>query len=181
MGFLDPVLAFFKFSRGTDLVAAVCFVLLLFSFSGGLLAALAKAFGGPKKPKKFGETWGWRIVLVFEIALAGVAFFYYFRGVGKFVPMQAVFWVTSALCIPVLWYIGSTITQLIFWSKISKNEKAYRKMVADKKFAKHKKLRGEIQESTKETRAAKKSREGVSAKGRKGHRAMVDRRKAKEG
>ena len=69
-------------------------------------------------------------------------------------------------------------THVLFWSKISKNKKAYRDMVARKKYAKHKKMREQIKEETKESREAQAQRNAVTAKGKKGHQATVKRRRA---
>lgn len=178
MGYLDSLLSFFKFTKDTDLVVATCLVLLLSSIIGGMLSSIFKAFGGPLKPVAFKETNGFRILLFYEICLVAVIFYYHMNVTGKVSALQVIFWVTTMLSMPVLWFMGTTITQVLFWSKISKNKKAYRDMVARKKYAKHKKMREQIKEETKESREAQAQRNAVTAKGKKGHQATVKRRRA---
>lgn len=178
MGYLDSLVSFFKFTKDTDLVVATCLVLLLSSVIGGMLSSIFKAFGGPLKPVAFQETNGFRILLFYEICLVGVIFYYHMHVTGKVDALQIIFWVTTMLSMPVLWFLGSVMTQVVFWGKIAKNKKAYRDMIAQKKYAKHKKMRKQIREETKETRDAAKQRASVSAKGKKGHQAMVKRRRA---
>lgn len=177
MGYFDSTLAFFKFTKDTDLVVATCLVLLLSSIIGGMLSSIMKAFGGPLKPMAFTGTYGFRILAAFEVCLIAIIFYYHMRVTGRFLPIQVIFWVTTMLSMPVLWFIGSMLTHLIFWSKINKNKKAYKSQQAKLKAAKHKKMREKIADETKETREARLSREGKTAKGRKGHQAMVKRRK----
>ncbi|MEK9670950.1 MAG: hypothetical protein VW268_00415 [Rhodospirillaceae bacterium] len=50
-------------------------------------------------------------------------------------------------------------------------------MVNKKKAEKHNKLRAKIAEDTKEPRSAQKEREGLNLNGKKGHQAMVKRRR----
>ncbi|MEQ8804404.1 MAG: hypothetical protein RIE87_05290 [Rhodospirillales bacterium] len=178
MGYLDSLLGFFKFTKDTDLVAATCLVLLLSSIIGGMLSSIFKAFGGPLKPLAFQETNGFRILLFYEICLVAVIFYYHMHVTGRVDAVQVIFWVTTMLSMPVLWFMGSVITQVLFWSKISKNKKAYREIVAKRKFAKHKKMQEQIREETKESKEAQARRAEVTAKGKKGHQATVKRRRA---
>jgi len=178
LGYLDPLLSFFKFTKDTDLVAATCLVLLLSSVIGGMLSSIFKAFGGPLKPIAFQETNGFRVLLLFELCLIAMIFYYHFNVTGKVSAVQAIFWVSTMLSMPVLWFIGSTLTQVLFWAKIAKNKKAYRDMVANKRYAKHKKMREKIREETKESKEAAAQRSSVTAKGKRGHQATVKRRRA---
>jgi hypothetical protein len=178
VGYLDSLVAFFKFTKDTDLVVATCLVLLLSSIIGGMLSSIFKAFGGPLKPIAYTDTNGFRILLFYEICLVAVVFYYHMNVTGRVEAIQIIFWVSTMLSMPVLWFMGSTVTQVLFWAKISKNKKAYRDMVARKKYAKHKKMREQIREDTKESRAAAQQRAAATAKGKKGHQAMVKRRRA---
>ena len=162
MGYLDSLLGIFKFTKDTDLVAATCLVLLLSSIIGGMLSSIFKAFGGPLKPIAFQETNGFRILLFYEICLVAVIFYYHMNVTGRIDAIQAIFWVTTMLSMPV----------------ISKNKKAYRELVAKRKFAKHKKMQEKIREETKESREAQAQRAEITAKGKKGHQATVKRRRA---
>ena len=178
MGYLDPLLSFFKFTKDTDLVAATCLVLLLSSIIGGMLSSIFKAFGGPLKTVAFKETTGFRILLFYELCLIALIFYYHFNVTGRIDAIQIIFWITTMLSMPVLWFIGSALTHVIFWAKINKNKKAYREMMAQKKYNKHMKLRDQIREETKETREAAAQRGETTAKGKKGHQAIVRRRRA---
>lgn len=178
MGYLDPLLQFFKFTKDTDLVAATCLVLLLSSVIGGMLSSIFKAFGGPLKAISFQETSGFRVLLFLELCLVAMIFYYHMNVTGRVDAVQIIFWVTTMLSMPVLWFMGSAVTHVLFWAKISKNKKAYRDMVARKKYAKHKKLRDQIKEETKESKEAQAQRAEMTAKGKKGHQAMVKRRRA---
>tara|TARA_B100000427_G_scaffold65251_1_gene51794 strand:- start:194 stop:739 length:546 start_codon:yes stop_codon:yes gene_type:complete len=180
VGYLEHVLGVFKFTRDTDLVAAACLVLLLSSFVGGMLAKMFQAMGGPKKPVSFTSTNGFRILILFEICLVAVAFFYHMSVIGRIGGTHVVFWVASLLAMPVTWFIGSALMHLVFFAKIAKNEKAYRDMLAQKKYAKHKKMREQIREDTKDSRQAMSERASISAKGKRGHQATVKRRRPEE-
>ena len=180
MGYLEHVLGVFKFTKDTDVVAAACLVLLLASFAGGMLAKMFQAMGGPKKPVPFMRTNGFRILILFEICLMAVAFYYHMSVIGRVGGTHVVFWIASLLAMPVTWFIGSALMHLVFISKISKNEKAYREMVAQRKYAKHKKMRERIREDTKDSRQAVSERASITAKGKKGHQATVKRRRPEE-
>ena len=177
MGYLDPLLSFFKFTQDTDIVAATCLVIALVAIIGGMLSSIFKAFGGPLKPTAYQETTGFRILLLLEICLVGMIFYYHFSVTGHISAVQVIFWVTTMLSMPVLWFIGSMMTYVIFWSKISKNKKAYRDAVAKKRYAKHKKMREKIREETSETKEAQEAR-AVDAKTRKGMQQTLKRRRA---
>ena len=178
MGYLDPLLSFFKFTQDTDIVAATCLVLVLSSVLGGMLSSIFKAFGGPLKPIAFSETNGFRILILYEIALIAMIFYYHVMVVGHISGIHIIFWMATMVSMPVLWFMGSTTTQVIFWSKIEARKKAYREMVAKKKFAKHQKLREQIREETRDSKEAREQRASLSAKGLKGHQATVKRRRA---
>lgn len=151
MGYLDPLLSFFKFTKDTDLVAATCLVLLLSSIIGGMLSSIFKAFGGPLKTVAFKETTGFRVLLFYELCLIALIFYYHFNVTGKIDGVQIIFWITTMLSMPVLWFIGSALTHVIFWAKINKNKKAYRDMLEKKK----RKARDQIRGETRETHAAR--------------------------
>jgi len=151
MGYLDPLLSFFKFTKDTDLVAATCLVLLLSSVIGGMLTSIFKAFGGPLKVVAFKETNGFRVLLFYELCLIALIFYYHFNVTGRIDAIQVIFWITTMLSMPVLWFIGSAMTHLIFWAKINKNKKAYIAMVEKKK----RKARDQIRDETREAHAAR--------------------------
>lgn len=178
MGYLDPLLSFFKFTQDTDIVAAACLVLMLASVVGGMLANILRAFGGPLKPIPFSQTNGFRILLFYELCLIAVMFYYHAMVVGRISAVQGVFWVTTMMSVPVLWFIGATTTHVIFWAKIAARKKAYKEEVARKKFAKHQKLRQQIRQETRDTKEAQQERASLTAKGLKGHQATVKRRPA---
>ena len=178
MGYFDSLLSFFKFTQDTDIVVATCLVLMLSSVMGGMLSSIFKAFGGPLKPIAFKETNGFRILILYELCLIAVIFYYHTMVTGRINAVQVIFWVTTMLSMPVLWFMGSSLTHLIFWSKIEGRKKAYRDMIARKKYAKHQKMRQQIKEETLESREAQQQRAGLTAKGMKGHKATVKRRRA---
>lgn len=175
MGYFDALLKFFNFTRETDLVVAACIVLLLGSVIGGMMSSLFKAFGGPLKPIMFKDTAGFRVLILLEIALIAVVFYYHFHAIGKLEPIQVIFWITTGLSMPVSWFIGGQLTQLIFWSKISKNKKAYRDIVAKRRYEKHKKMREKINEDTKVSAEARKQKASLTAKGRRGMEQLKKR------
>lgn len=155
MGYLLNELArTFHFTKFTEVVAAVCLVLVFASLLGGMISSIAKAFGGPLRPLKLSQTSGFRLLMIMELFLIMMIIYYHLAVLSRFEPLQGVFWVTTMTAMPVLWIIGSQITYLVFWSKIKKNKEAYKKLLARKRAAKHKKLRNKISKDGRTTAQA---------------------------
>lgn len=174
---LNHLLSSFEFTRHTDVVAAACIAIFFGSLLLGMVSALAKAFGGPLKPIPFTKTASFRLMLIAEGAVVIAVIYYHVALSVRVEPLQMVFWATTMAAMPVLWFLGSQITQVVFWSKIRKNRQAYLKKVRDAKFRKQKAMREQIRKDTRTSATAIKQRDTITAKGNKGMRQVHRRRK----
>ncbi len=177
-GLFEKILASFNFTGHTDVVIAACVAIALGSLLGGLVSGLAKAFSGPVKPIPFTQTLSLRLICISEAFLVIGIVYYYLTSTLTVEPLQIIFWAGTIAVMPVLWFLGSQITQAIFWSRIKKNREEYRKILARKRYAKHKKMRNAIHEDTRTPATAVKQRSPTTARGRERTRQVQRKRKS---
>lgn len=125
MGIVEQILTLFGFTTHQMFIAAVCSVVLLGNFFGGLMRNIALAFGGAIKPRPITQTIGFRAALVSEVAIIIFALYYHAVLLGNVTAIQVIYWVFTLLSAPVLAYIGAQITYLIFQKRIEDRVKAY--------------------------------------------------------
>jgi hypothetical protein len=125
MSFVEQLLILFGFTKHQMFIAAVCSVILLGNFCGGLVRNLILAFGGPIHPRPLTQTLGFRAVLASEVLLILFAFYYHSMLIGYVTAIHVIFWIFTLLSSPVLAYIGSQVTFLIFQKQIEDRVKAY--------------------------------------------------------
>lgn len=125
MGFFEQLLILFGFTKHQMFIAAVCWVILLGNFSGGLVRNIILAFGGPIHPRPLTQTLGFRAVLASETLLILFALYYHSALLGEVTAIHVIFWAFTLLASPVLAYIGSQITFLVFQKRIEDRIKAY--------------------------------------------------------
>ena len=125
---VKQILVLFGFTKYQMIIAIICLVVLLGSFLGGLLRSIMMASGGPLKPLKTTQTMGFRLVILAEAMLLIFAFYYHAILIQTIDVSHVIYWVFALLSAPVLAFMGSQITYLVFQKKIEENYDKYRKI-----------------------------------------------------
>jgi hypothetical protein len=126
---LNEILILFGFSKLTYMIGIVCMLTLLGNFLGGLLHGILLGFGGPIKPRKLSDRMSVRACLMSELFIVIFAFYYHVMLIEDVVLAHVVYWAFTLLAAPILAFIGSQVTQLIFADKIEVNKRAYKDWV----------------------------------------------------
>ena len=132
-GFMSPLLESFGFDESQQLIAAICLVNFLSNFAGGLMSNILVAYSGPQRPRRRRERIGFRLTLMAEILMIVFALYYHGWLISSVTIPQIVYWFAAFLIAPLLAYIGSQITYLVFQKRIEANEAAYMKWVAQRR------------------------------------------------
>ena len=127
---INQILRLFGFTEYQVFIAVFCMVVLLGNFLGGLLRSIVLAYSGPLKRRKLTETVGFRLAMASELILILFAFYYHAALIGTVDASHVIFWAFTLMSSPVLAYMGSQITFLIYQKKIEQNYKNYRKIQA---------------------------------------------------
>ncbi len=130
---LNQVLLLFGFTELTYMIGVVCMLTLLGNFLGGLLHGILLAYGGPIKPRKLFDRMSVRMSIASELFILSFALYYHIMLIEDLVIAHLVYWAFALLAGPILAFIGSQITHLIFAKKIEANEKAYKDWVKFKR------------------------------------------------
>lgn len=124
---IETFLNLFGFTKYQYMIAAVCVVILLANFAGGLMSSVILANAGPQKERPFTDRIAFRMALMSEIALVIFAIYYHIALIQDVTSTHVVYWCFTLLAAPLLAFIGSQITYLVFSKKIEANKIAYRK------------------------------------------------------
>jgi len=133
MDILEQVLKLFGFNEMTDSIGIICLLVLLGNFFGGLMNSVVLAMGGPIKRRKLFDRISFRACLFSELLLLVFAFYYHAVLVQSIAVVHIVYWTFTLLSAPVLAYIGSQITYLIYGDQIQKNYRLYKQLMQKKK------------------------------------------------
>lgn len=126
--FVKQILILFGFTKYQMIIAVFCLVILLGNFLGGLLRSIILAHGGPLKPMKTTQTMGFRLVLMSELFMLIFALYYHGMLIQTIDVSHVIYWIFAITSAPVLAFMGSQITYLVFEKKITENYKKYRKI-----------------------------------------------------
>jgi hypothetical protein len=126
---LNDLLSLFGFNKHQFIIASFCLVVLLGNFLGGLLRSISLAYGGPIRPRKATDSMAFRMVLASELTVAIFALWYHGILVSSISVSHLVYWVFTLMTAPVLAFIGSQVTHMIFSSRIQANKAAYQRWV----------------------------------------------------
>lgn len=120
----------FGFSQMQTMIILISLVFLLTNFLGGFLNSIFLAFGGAIKRRKAMDRMSVRLILLSELFVLLWAFYYHAMVVVTVSIEHIVYWIATLLVAPLLAFIGSQITGLIFQKKIKANYKAYAQVLA---------------------------------------------------
>ena len=135
---IEDILILFGFTELTYIIGAICMLILLGCFLGGLMHGIILAHGGPIRPRKFFDRMSVRGMLVAEIFMVVFALYYHGVMIESIKMSHVVFWSISLPGAPVLAFIGAQITGLIFSKKIADNKRAYQIWLKAKRHKKKK-------------------------------------------
>lgn len=130
---LIEMIGSFGFSEMQTTILLISLVFLLANFLGGFLNSIFLAFGGAIKRRKPMDRMSVRLMLLSDLFVVLWAFYYHAMVVVAIQIEHVVFWVATLIMAPLLAFIGSQITGLIFAKKIDANYKAYAKVLARRK------------------------------------------------
>ena len=136
-GLLNDLLSLFGFIKFQFIIASFCLVVLLGNFLGGLLRSIVLAYGGPIRPRKMKDHIAFRLILASELVVIIFALWYHLILVSSVSVSHLVYWAFTLLSAPVLVFIGSQITYLIYSGRIEANKLAYRRWVAAQRAKRH--------------------------------------------
>jgi hypothetical protein len=128
-GVVKYVLDMFHFSEFQYYIAVFCLVVFLGNFLAGLLYGIALAFGGPLKPRQLSDRIAFRFCVFSDLLLVVFAIYYHTALIGEIEPSHFVFWLFAVFATPILAFISSQITGLIFRKRIAANRREYRRRV----------------------------------------------------
>ena len=120
----------FGFTEMQTTIVLISMVFFLASLFGGFLSSVFLAHGGAIKRRKPMDRMSVRMLLLGELFIFLWAFYYHAMVVVTISIEHAIFWIASLIIAPLLAYIGSQITYLMFKKKIDNNYKAYAKKLA---------------------------------------------------
>ncbi len=129
-GFVESVLNLFHFTEFQYYIAVFCTVIFLGNFLGGLIYGLILAYGGPIRPRRLTHRIAFRWCLFSDLVLILFALYYHAALIRLLEPSHVVFWLFSLIATPILAYISSEITGLIFRKRIAANRREYQRRVA---------------------------------------------------
>lgn len=152
---LDGILVLFGFTKLTYMIGIVCMLTLLGNFLGGLLHGILLGYGGPIKPRKLSDRMSMRACLMSELFILIFALYYHAVLIEEVILAHVVYWAFTLLAAPILAFIGSQVTQLIFSDKIEVNKRAYKDWV---KFQRAQKMKTKTKSKKKAPSAARSAR-----------------------
>ena len=123
----------FGFSEMQTMIIMISMVFLLANFLGGFLNSIFLANGGPIRRRKPMDRMSVRLVLLSELFVFLWAAYYHAMVVATIQIEHVIYWIATLLVAPLLAFIGSQITYLIFRKKIDANYKAYARVLAKRK------------------------------------------------
>ncbi len=126
MGYLEDTLETFGFTQDSTVVAIFCILVLLGNFTGGLMANIFVAFGGPIAPRKITERTSFRLAMVSELILIVYIGYYHSVLVSGIETAQLIYWGFTLLAAPLLAALGAQLTYVAFASKIEGLKQEYR-------------------------------------------------------
>ncbi len=126
MKYLENTLETFGFTQDPATVAILCLLVLLGNFTGGLMANIFVAFGGPIANRKITERTSFRLAMVAELILIVYIGYYHTVLVPGIGTAQVIFWGFTILAAPLLAALGAQLTYVAFASKIEELKKEYR-------------------------------------------------------
>ncbi len=133
MQFLEQILKLFGFTEMSIVIGIFCLVIMLGNLFGGLMNSVMLAMGGPIKRRKLFDRMSFRACLFSEILLLVFAGYYHAIMIQSIAVVHIVYWSFTLLAAPVLAFIGSQITYLVYGDKIEKNYRMYKKLMQQKK------------------------------------------------
>ena len=126
MGYLEDILETFGFTQDSTVVAIFCILVLLGNFTGGLMANIFVAFGGPIAPRKITERTSFRLAMVSELILLLYIGYYHSVLVSGIETAQLIYWgftLLAALSSASRWTRGTSATRarrfIRRWSRTS--------------------------------------------------------------
>lgn len=130
---LYDIVEAFGFNEMQATIVLIAMVFFLANLIGGFMSSIFLAFGGAIKRRKTMDRMSVRLLLLGELFIFLWAFYYHAMVVVTISLEHFVFWVASLVIAPLLAYIGSQVTYLIFRKKIDANYKAYAKILAKRR------------------------------------------------
>jgi len=130
---LYDIVEAFGFNEMQATIVLIAMVFFLANLIGGFMSSIFLAFGGAIKRRKAMDRMSVRLLLLGELFIFLWAFYYHAMVVVTISLEHFVFWMASLVIAPLLAYIGSQVTYLIFRKKIEGNYKAYAKVLAKRR------------------------------------------------
>ncbi len=124
-GFMDVILKMFGFTDLQYFIAIFCLVIFLCNLLGGLITSIILAYSGPIRPRRMAEKLSVRWCLFSDLLMIVFAVYYHAALVHSIEPSHVVYWLFALIAAPLLAFIGSQITGLVFAKRIEDNKREY--------------------------------------------------------
>lgn len=125
--FID-ILASFGFREMRQWIIAICSFMFIINFLGGMISAMffinSKALELPKLTTRI----SFRMFLLSEIALVFSAVYYHTFMVGKITSAHVVYWMSSAMMMPLLAVIGAQLLYIMFSGRMRQKKRALKEL-----------------------------------------------------